>query len=178
MAARQLARREPHRRPGSALRRLGKGTTLACAPRLDPNRLWGFACDFIYEGISMTIGGLARAAGVHVETVRYYQRQRLLRTPQRPTGGIRRYSDSDLARLRFIRRAKELGFSLRGIRGLLQLDERDCDDVHRLASQKLTEVRNRIAGLESMAAALVDMINQCETSTRTACPIIDSLKKP
>jgi len=124
---------------------------------------------------ALTIGRLARAAGVHVETVRYYQRRGLLRTPPRPAGGIRRYANGDLQRLRFIRRAKAVGFSLRDIRALLQLDEQSCDEVRRIAEQKLAEVRERMRGLESMAKTLETMIHQCESSDQPVCPIIDSL---
>jgi len=123
----------------------------------------------------MTIGTLARAAGVQVETVRYYQRRGLMRTPPKPAGAIRRYNGDDLARLRFIRRAKILGFSLRDISALLQLDEQSCDEVRRIAEQKLAEVRERMRGLESMAKTLETMIHQCESSDQPVCPIIDSL---
>lgn len=79
---------------------------------------------------TLTIGTLAQAAGVGVETVRYYQRRRLLPEPPRPLGGIRRYGEADLARLRFIRHAQELGFSLAEVAELLALDEgRDCDEA-------------------------------------------------
>jgi len=123
----------------------------------------------------LKIGELARAAKVSVETVRYYQRINLLRTPKKSIGGIRRYSDDDLSRLRFIRRAKKLGFSLKDIHLLLQLDEQSCDEVRRIAKQKLAEVRERMLGLESMAGTLEAMIRQCESSNQPVCPIIDSL---
>jgi len=123
----------------------------------------------------LKIGELARAAEVHVETVRYYQRIKLLPTPEKSIGGIRRYSNDNLSRLRFIRRAKELGFSLKDIHALLQLDEESCDDVRELAEHKLIDVHKRISDLESVAKSLSAMIRQCESSTQTACPIIDSL---
>jgi len=126
----------------------------------------------------LTIGQLAAAANVHIETIRYYQRIKLLTVPERPVGGIRRYSNATLSRLRFIRHAKELGFSLKDINALLQLDERDCDDVRKLAEHKLADVRKRIADLESMARTLSIMIRQCEASNRPTCPIIDSLTEP
>ncbi len=124
----------------------------------------------------MSIGALARTAHVHVETVRYYQRLGLMRTPVRPAGGIRRYDEEDLARLRFIRRAKELGFSLRDIRALLQLDAGDCDDARRIAGDKLAEIRRRLHDLAAMAAVLETMIQRCNEARTPACPIIDSLK--
>jgi len=129
------------------------------------------------EQNAMRIGALADAAGVHVETIRYYQRCGLLRTPSKAPSGIRRYSEDDLARLRFIRRAKALGFSLRDIHLLLQLDEQNCDEVREIAKRKLAQVRERMLGLESVAKALETMILQCETSDQLACPIINSLAR-
>jgi len=125
--------------------------------------------------LPLTIGQLAKAAEVNVETIRYYQRIGLMRTPTKPLGEIRRYHHNDLSRLRFIRRAKELGFSLKDIHLLLQLDEQSCDEVRSIAKQKLADVRERMLGLESMAKALEAMIRQCESSDQKACPIIDSL---
>jgi len=122
----------------------------------------------------MTIGQLARAAEVNVETVRYYQRVGLLPVPPRPQGGYRCYSDADLSRLRFIRRAKTTGFPLKDIQVLLQLDEKNCADVRELAEHKLANIRKRIADLESMATSLSTMILQCESSKQPACPIIDA----
>jgi len=123
----------------------------------------------------LKIGELAKAAKVSVETVRYYQRTALMRTPAKPLGEIRHYHHDDLSRLRFIRRAKELGFSLKDIRVLLQLDEKSCDDVRELAEHKLADVRKRISDLELVAKSLSAMIRQCESSDQPACPIIDSL---
>lgn len=77
-------------------------------------------------GRALTIGRLARAARVNVETIRYYQRRGLLGTPRKPPGGVRHYPEEELARLRFIERAQQLGFSLRDIRELLALGERSC----------------------------------------------------
>jgi len=126
----------------------------------------------------LTIGQLAKAAEVNVETIRYYQRTSLMRTPTKPLGEIRRYHQDDLSRLRFIRRAKELGFSLKDIHALLQLDEKSCDDVRELAEHKLIDVHKRISDLESVAKSLSTMIRQCESSDQPACPIIDSLTPP
>jgi len=123
----------------------------------------------------MKIGKMASLTDVSIETVRYYQRTGLMRTPARPIGGIRRYNNDDLSRLRFIRRAKELGFSLKDIHALLQLDEESCDDVRELAEHKLADVRKRISDLESVAKSLSAMIRQCESSNQPTCPIIDSL---
>jgi MerR family mercuric resistance operon transcriptional regulator len=126
---------------------------------------------------TLTIGGLARAACVGVETVRYYQRRGLLREPPRGYGAIRRYQAADLERLRFIRAAQELGFSLREIAELLSLEEgSSCRAVERLAQVKLDLVRQRIAGLKRMEKTLHALVRQCETTGgKLRCPIIESL---
>ncbi len=131
-------------------------------------------------GRSMSIGQLACAAGVHVETIRYYQRQGLVRTPARPAGGIRRYNEADLARLRFIRRAKRMGFSLAEIRSLLQLNDDASDPVacqaaRALACDKLKAIRERITELARMAEALDALIRQCDGTADPVCPIIQTL---
>ncbi len=124
----------------------------------------------------MTIGELAKAAGVGVETVRYYQRRRLMRTPPRPPGGIRRYGADDLARLRFIRHAKAVGFSLTEIRELLALDDAACTQARALAAAKLETLRQRIEQLNDMAKALEQLVRACD-SGRKRCAIIQSLKR-
>ncbi len=129
----------------------------------------------------MSIGTLARRAGVNVETVRYYQRRGLMRTPPKPRGGIRRYGENDLARLRFIRRAKALGFSLTDIRALLQLnddagDPAACRAVRAIAEEKLADVQKRITDLGTMAEALEQLIQQCDGKSGFPCPIVETLK--
>ncbi|MHB8405455.1 MAG: MerR family transcriptional regulator [Gammaproteobacteria bacterium] len=126
---------------------------------------------------ALTIGGLAKAASVGVETVRYYQRQGLLREPARGYGAIRRYQAADVERLRFIRAAQELGFSLREIAELLSLTKvGGCRAVERLARAKLDIVQERIAGLKRIERALLKLLRQCETTHgKLSCPIIESL---
>jgi MerR family transcriptional regulator, mercuric resistance operon regulatory protein len=123
------------------------------------------------------IGNLAEAAGVNVETVRFYQRRNLLREPKRPLNGTRRYSTDDVKRIRFIRRAQELGFTLHEVANLLQLEDgRSCRETERLAEQKLVLVEARIADLKRLRKTLKDLIGRCEAGRgRIACPIIDSL---
>lgn len=125
----------------------------------------------------LSIGGLAKAAGVGVETVRYYQRRRLLREPPRGYGAIRRYQDADIERLRFIRAAQELGFSLREVAELLSLEAGgSCRAVERLAQAKLDLVRERIAGLQGIEKTLRELVRQCESRRgKMRCPIIESL---
>lgn len=124
----------------------------------------------------MTIGKLARAAGVNIETVRYYQRRKLVDTPRKPTGGTRRYPEDALARLRFIRRAQELGFTLREIAELLKLGNGSCSQTRALAERRMTDIEARIRDLESMRATLARLIRVCRTGNRPPCPIIASLK--
>lgn len=125
-----------------------------------------------------TIGTFAKAAGVHVETVRYYQRKSLLAEPEKPYGGIRRYGEADLARLCFIKTAQWLGFSLGEIANLLQLEDgTHCDDVSRIAEDKLMEVRKKLDELQKMENTLSDLLDACRhTSGNAHCPLIDSLQ--
>lgn len=126
----------------------------------------------------MTIGQLAGAANVGVETVRFYQRKGLLREPPRPYGGIRRYTEDDAARIRFIKAAQELGFSLTEVRELLALEDGGaCRDVQRLAKRKLEDVRRRLARLRRIDRTLSALLERCETRRgRMSCPIITSLE--
>jgi MerR family mercuric resistance operon transcriptional regulator len=125
----------------------------------------------------MTIGALAQAAGVSVETVRFYQRVGLLRAPERPPRGVRRYLAADVDRLRFIRRAQELGFALAEIRQLLALETgQSCGVARTLASQKLGQVESKLADLTRMRNALKSLVARCDARRGTvACPIIATL---
>lgn len=125
----------------------------------------------------LTIGGVAKAAGVGVETLRYYQRLGLLAEPPKPPRGVRRYGAAAVARVRFIRSAQQLGFSLAEIRRLLSLeDEQGCGAARSLAQEKLALVESRLADLERMRTLLKDLIARCEARRGTiACPIIESL---
>ncbi|MEO8145221.1 MAG: MerR family transcriptional regulator [Betaproteobacteria bacterium] len=124
----------------------------------------------------MTIGRLAEAAGVHLETIRYYQRRGLLAEPKRPTGGIRRYGADAVARLGFIRRAQEVGFTLEEVKALLKLGETpSCRGARTLAAKKLELVESRLRDLTRMRGALADLIRQCDAGRERNCPIINSL---
>lgn len=129
---------------------------------------------------SMTIGRLAAAAEVGVETVRYYQRRGLLAAPTRTHGQVRRYGDTALSRLRFIRRAQQLGFSLDEIAELLDLDENtDRNAARALAKDKLAQIDERMARLAAMRTALVELVSCCEhTATAQPCPILHTLAHP
>ena len=126
----------------------------------------------------MTIGALAKAAGVHVETVRYYQRRGLLDEPKRFPGSVRRYGLEALRRLRFVRRAQELGFTLEEIKSLMQLgDTPDCRGARDLAARKLDLVNARLSNLRRMRKALCDLVAQCNAGRKRSCPINDSLSR-
>ena len=122
----------------------------------------------------MTIGVLAKSAGVGVETVRYYQRRGLLPQPVRRYGSIRRYGLADAARLRFIRRAQELGFTLEEIGELLRLqDGTDRRAIRRIARSRLEQVESHLADLRRMRRALQHVIDDCEHAPGAPrCPII------
>jgi MerR family mercuric resistance operon transcriptional regulator len=123
----------------------------------------------------MTIGRLAKAAGVHVETIRYYQRRGLLPQQKRPAAGVRRYGEQAAARLRFIKRAQDIGFTLDEIAELLRL-ERGCRDARNLAAAKLIAVERRLADLRRIRRTLSQLIGRCEQGGVQGCPIIDSLE--
>ena len=126
---------------------------------------------------TLTIGRIAEAAGINVETIRFYQRLGLLDEPERPSGGVRRYGVEFVARLRFIKRAKQLGFSLAEVQRLLVLeDPQSCGKARSLAAEKLALVENRIADLERMRSVLTDLVARCDVRRgKVACPIIATL---
>lgn len=126
---------------------------------------------------TMTIGALAKATGVHVETIRFYQRNGLLVQPKRPPTGVRRYGDDAAARVHFIKRAQDLGFTLAEVRELLRL-ERGCRDAHELASAKLATVDRRLADLSRMRKTLRALLARCEAGESGRCPIIEALARP
>lgn len=114
----------------------------------------------------MTIGRLAAAAGVNVETVRYYQRRELLATPDRQGGGIGRYPWAALTRLRFIRRAQSLGF-VHDVQALLSLDDgQSCSAARRIGEHKLADVRQRLQALQALETALTELVGRCATAKR------------
>ena len=126
---------------------------------------------------SIGIGALAKRAGVRIDTVRYYERSGLLSPRARLASGYRRYGELELARLRFIRRAQALGFTLREVRELLVLsNRRDVARVKRAAQEKLVDVERRITALERMREGLATLIAACPGHGRAAdCPILNAL---
>ena len=129
---------------------------------------------------NLTIGGVARKSGVNVETIRYYQRLELLEEPQRHPRGVRRYSEDAVARVRFIKRAQELGFSLAEIRRLMRLgDPQSCGEERALAAEKLALVESRLRDLERLRGVLKELIGRCDRRRgKVACPIVESLARP
>ena len=126
---------------------------------------------------TLTIGALAKASHVNVETIRYYQRIGLLPTPERDYGSIRRYSHDSLKRVRFIKRAQRLGFSLEEIARLLGLtDGSHCAETRDLAEKKLILVEEKMADLAAIQGTLKTLITSCtQGSGGHGCPLIDSL---
>jgi MerR family mercuric resistance operon transcriptional regulator len=126
----------------------------------------------------LTIGALAKAAGVHVETIRYYQRRGLVGEPKRQPGSVRRYDEEAVKRLRFERRAQELGFTLEEIKSLVQLGETpNCRGARDLAARKLALVNARLSDLRRMQSALEGLVTQCDSGRKRRCPVIDSLSQ-
>ncbi|HXC39721.1 MAG TPA: MerR family DNA-binding protein [Burkholderiales bacterium] len=129
------------------------------------------------NSLPLKVGELAAAGGVNVETVRYYQRIGLMPTPERPLGGQRAYAPELAERLRFIRRAQELGFSLAEVSDLLKLESgTDRASVRRIAGQRLAQIRAHLADLERMAQSLQHLLDVCaHTPGRHRCPIIKAI---
>lgn len=131
---------------------------------------------------TMTIGKLAQSAGVGVETVRFYQRKGLLEEPHRGESGYRQYPSGTLTRLRFIRQAKELGFTLPEIQELLSLrasPEASCAEVQERIQAKIDNIDEKIRSLEHMRRALDGMAGICLSGAlpTSECPILDALEQ-
>jgi MerR family mercuric resistance operon transcriptional regulator len=125
----------------------------------------------------LTIGRLADEAGVNVETIRYYQRRGLLQEPEKPRHGHRRYEGAAVNRVRFIKRAQVLGFTLDEISGLLELEKAHaCAETRALAARKLQDIERKLADLDAMRETLSLLVHQCDDgSARGVCPIIEAL---
>jgi MerR family mercuric resistance operon transcriptional regulator len=127
-------------------------------------------------GGDFTIGKLAERAGVNVETIRYYQRCGLLDEPERPLGGYRRYPAEIAKRVRFIKRAQALGFTLKEVAELLRLDAaRACAETRELAVHKLALIEEKLDELEAMRTGLAALVAKCGRRGGRACPIIQVL---
>ena len=128
-------------------------------------------------GAAIPIGELSRRTGCNIETIRYYERIRLLPSPPR-RGRYRSYGAEDVGRLAFVRRARELGFTLDDVRNLLGLaagGQSACGEVRALAASHLEDVRGRIADLKRMARVLAASVRACDAGQDPGCPLIQAL---
>lgn len=128
--------------------------------------------------MALSIGELGRRTDTKVETIRYYERIGLLAAPERTAGNYRAYGEAELNRLSFIRRARDLGFSIEQVRDLLDLSDRrdqSCATVDELARAHLVEVERKIADLEALRRELGALLSQCRQGTISDCLIIDAL---
>ncbi len=124
------------------------------------------------------IGVMSRKTGVNIETIRYYERSEILPKPDRTPGGNRQYNHDQLKRLTFIKRCRELGFSIAEIRSLFEMvDGRDftCSEVHDMTVSHLTNVKKKMADLKRMEFTLKNMVTECSSGDVPNCPIIDTL---
>lgn len=130
------------------------------------------------QASSMTIGELAKLAGVSAETIRYYQRLKLLDQPHRAYGSIRRYGSDTAERVQFIKRAQRLGFTLSEIQSLFRLDAKcDRQRAHQLAQAKITEIGQRVADLEAMRSALGHLVAACDAGNpKLPRPIVEAFR--
>lgn len=132
------------------------------------------------DSTQLTIGELARRAGVKVSTVRVYERDGLLLAPGRSTSNYRLYDEEAVARIRFARRAQQLGFTLAEIKGLLGLrvnKQTSCAEVRQLAEAKIADIEGRIRSLQVMRRALAKLAAACDTHRNSsACPLLEHLE--
>lgn len=125
---------------------------------------------------NLTIGFLAKAADVNIETIRYYQRRHLIEEPEKPAQGYRTYPPATLTRIKFIKRAQQLGFSLAEITELLALGEGSCDDIRERAETKKEQIDKQIRDLKKLRATLATLIDSCKSdSSNSHCPIVETL---
>jgi MerR family mercuric resistance operon transcriptional regulator len=127
------------------------------------------------RGAPLSIGALSRLTGVHIETIRYYERVKMLPAPPRTEAGRRSYGQSHRRTLGFIRRARDLGFSLDEIRALLDLDgsgRASCAEVREIASRHLANVRAKLADLVRLETVLSETVGQCVTNITPVCPVL------
>ncbi len=127
-----------------------------------------------------TIGKVAKEAGVKIDTLRFYERQGVIPEPSRTESNYRAYPEDAVRRVRFVKRAQDLGFSLREIKGLLDLRATpgaQCDDVRREALKKIEEIEGKMRSLRAMKTALSRLADECSTTQGSAvdCPILDAL---
>jgi MerR family mercuric resistance operon transcriptional regulator len=130
------------------------------------------------QSVSMTIGTMAATAGVNIETIRFYQRKGLVPKPKRSRGAVRRYGLEAVARVKFVKAAQRLGFSLVEIGALLKLDDgTHCKEARQMAEEKLTDVRAKLRDLQRIESALKTVVADCSGARgAVTCPLIASLR--
>ncbi|NOX41377.1 MAG: helix-turn-helix domain-containing protein [Alphaproteobacteria bacterium] len=129
-------------------------------------------------GKGYLIGVLSRETGVNIETIRYYERIGIMPKPDRTPGGYRQFSQDQLKRLTFVRKCRELGFSLREVRTLLELVDShkfSCGEIHEMTVQHLRAIDEKMARLGKLKTVLTSMSNECSRGDVPACPIVDAL---
>ena len=127
--------------------------------------------------MTRTISKVAKELDINIETVRFYERRGLIDQPLKPEMGYRHYTDDIVNRIRFIKRAQELGFTLEEIANLLNLNDSPCSQVQHLAEHKLRTVKEKMADLRRLEKALHELLDQCHSNDdKSHCPIIDSLQ--
>ena len=128
--------------------------------------------------MKLTIGKLAQQSNVTVETIRHYQRKKLLREPERPTNGFREYPVEAIEIIRFIKHAQQSGFSLKEISELLSLDDSHCSDVRKIAEQKLQKIDEQINNLTTFRNILDDLVQGCYSNpTAQRCSLIKAISE-
>jgi MerR family mercuric resistance operon transcriptional regulator len=130
---------------------------------------------------ALSIGALSRQTRVNIETIRYYERIKMLPAPPRTASGRRVYGPAETRTLAFIRRSRELGFTLDEIRALLALSAKNgqdtCGEVRELAASHLADVQAKIADLRAMQRVLADAVRRCDAGEAPGCPLIETLSR-
>ncbi len=130
------------------------------------------------RGRTATIGVLSKRTGVSIETIRYYERIKIMPNPPRTEGGQRVYSEKHMKRLAFVRRSRELGFSLDDIRALLKLEdgsELTCGEVKEMTVAHMDDIKRKITDLRRMEKVLKEMSSKCDGGDVPECPILEAL---
>lgn len=130
---------------------------------------------------SMKIGEVAKLAGTGIETIRFYEREGVLLEPKRRPSGYRQYDEATVERLEYIRRAKELGFTLSEIKELLSLSfaHSNCDHIRQRTEGRITDIENKIRSLQQMKRSLRKILERCQTKNSTDdCPLVHKTRKP
>ena len=130
---------------------------------------------------TILIGGLSKATGCNIETIRYYERIGLMPAPPRSAGGQRVYEEPHVRRLTFVRRGRELGFTLDEVRGLLRLvdgGDYTCEEVRTITLDHLDAVEQKITDLKQLAVVLQEMAQECAGGSIPECPIVEALERP